>query len=165
MDNPYAASAPSYQQTPAYPPHGTVDPLVVQALQGTKPWVRLCAVIGFIGTGIILLGAVAMLSGSAFMPTQKQELPFAGVQFLIAFLYGAMGVLYLFPSLKLWKYGSSILRLMDTGSNADLVEALDQQRSFWKFVGIMILIMIALNVLMIIGVIGFAIMTAARGMH
>lgn len=99
------------------------------------------------------------------MTTQKQSFPFAGFQFFLGLLYAAMGVFYLFPSIKLWKYGSAILRLMGTGSNADLVEALDQQRSFWKFVGIMILVMIALYIVAIIGAIGFTFMTAARGIH
>jgi len=99
------------------------------------------------------------------MSTQKQTLPFAGFQFVMGLLYAATGVLYLFPSIKLWKYGSSIVRLMGTGSNADLVEALDQQRSFWKFVGIMILVMIALYVVAIIGAIGFTMINAVRGMH
>jgi len=164
MDNPYAASAPSYP-TPAYQAQGLVDPLVVQALQGTKPWVRLCSVMGFISTGFILLASLAMLFGGAFMTAQKQTFPFAGFQFLLGLLYAAMGVLYLFPSIKLWKYGSSIVRLMGTGSNADLVEALDQQRSFWKFVGIMILVMIALYIVAIIGAIGFTMLTTVRGMH
>jgi len=161
MDNPYAASAPSFE-TPVYSP-GMVDPRAVQALQGTKPWVRLCSVIGFISTGFILLAALIMLFGGAFMPTQKQAFPFAGFQFVLGLLYAAMGVLYLFPSIKLWKYGSAILRLMSTGSNADLIEALEQQRSFWKFVGILILVMIALYVLAIVGVAGFTMISVARG--
>jgi hypothetical protein len=106
-----------------------------------------------------------MLFGGAFMTTQKQVLPFAGFQFLVGLLYAAMGVLYLFPSIKLWKYGSSIVRLMGSGSNADLIEALEQQRSFWKFVGIMILIMIVLYVVAIIGALGFTMVTAVRGAH
>jgi hypothetical protein len=163
MENPYAASAPSHD-TPVYSP-GIVDPRAVQALQGTKPWVRLCSVIGFISTGFILLAALVMLFGGAFMTTPKQVLPFAGFQFLVGLLYAAMGVLYLFPSIKLWKYGSSIVRLMGSGSNADLIEALEQQRSFWKFVGIMILIMIVLYVVAIIGALGFTMVTAVRGAH
>jgi hypothetical protein len=163
MDNPYATSAPSYD-TPVYSP-GIVDPRAVQALQNTKPWVRLCSVIGFISTGFILLAALVMLLGGAFMPTQKQAFPFAGFQFVLGLLYAAMGVLYLFPSIKLWKYGSSIVRLMVSGSNADLIEALEQQRSFWKFVGIMILVMIVLYVVAIIGAIGFTTMSAVRGTH
>jgi len=163
MDNPYAASTPSHE-TPVYSP-GIVDPQAVQALQGTKPWVRLCSVMGFISTGFMLVIALIMLLGGAFMPTQKQAFPFAGFQFVMGLLYAAMGILYLFPSIKLWKYGSSIVRLMGSGSNADLIEALEQQRSFWKFVGIMILVMIALYVLAIIGALGFAMVSAARGAH
>lgn len=162
MDNPYATGAPSYS-APASASHSTADPLVIQVLQNTKPWVRLCSVIGFICTGFILLAALVMLLGGAFMGNpQKAAMPFAGFQFVLGFIYAATGILYLFPSIKLWKYGSSILRLMTTGSNADLVEALDQQRSFWKFVGILILIMLALYAVAIVVGIGFAAMAAGQ---
>jgi len=51
---------------------------------------------------------------------------------------------------------------MVTGSNSDLVEALNQQRSFWKFVGIMVLVMIALYIVAIIGAVGFSMFFAIR---
>jgi len=161
MDNPYATGAPSYS-TPPYTSHGAVDPQVIQILQNTKPWVRLCSVIGFICTGFLLLFALLMLLGGAFMGAQKTAMPFAGFQFVLGFIYAAMGILYLFPSIKLWKYGSSILRLMTTGSVADLVEALDQQRSFWKFVGIMVLITLALYAVGIVVGIAFAAIAAGQ---
>jgi hypothetical protein len=161
MDNPYATGAPSYS-TPVYTSHGAVDPQVIQVLQNTKPWVRLCSVIGFICTGFLLLFALVMLFGGAVMTTQNAAMPFAGFQFILGFIYAAMGILYLFPSIKLWRYGSAILRLLSTRSNADLVDALDQQRSFWKFVGIMILITLALYAVGIVIGIAFAAVAASN---
>ena len=52
MDNPYAASAAD----PSLQTQGTVTPAMIQALQGTKPWVRFCSILGFIFTGLIFLG-------------------------------------------------------------------------------------------------------------
>ena len=164
---------------PAIPSGQAVDPRVIQSLQGTKPWVRLCSVIGFISSGLMLIGAFFMLIAGAalggigtFQPqgahqeVAKSALPFAGFQIVIAILYGLIGVLYLFPSLKLWKYGSAILRLMSSGSPDDLADALDLQRAFWKFVGIMILAMIALYLVMIVVMVAvFAFGALAAGSH
>lgn len=164
---------------PAVPTLPSVDPRAIQALQGTKPWVRLCSVIGFISSGLMLVGALFMLIAGAalgsigtFQPqgahqeVAKSALPFAGFQIVMAVFYALFGVIYLFPSLKLWKYGSAILRLMSSGSPDDLVDALDLQRAFWKFVGIMILAMIAIYLVMIVVMIAVVAFGAlAAGSH
>ena len=147
MDNPYATqqtdpmAAPSHQQA--------ITPNVIQALAGTKPWIRLCSIIGFIGAGLMMLGGLGMLLGAVAMGSVLNEtganpaiggLPFAAIS-IFYFLFGA---LYIIPSVKLWKYGTHILNLMQSQSVMDLEAALDAQRAFWKFVGIMICIVLGL---------------------
>lgn len=139
MDNPYAS--PTQDLQPVYS-QGGLSPGVLRALAGTKPWVRFCSVIGFITTGLLILAAVAILVAGGFGGME-------GYVMGISFVYGLMGVLYLFPSVKLWQYGSNIYRLMGSQSMADLEAALEAQRSFWRFVGIMVLILIALYVVLI----------------
>ncbi|MEM9081342.1 MAG: DUF5362 family protein [Verrucomicrobiota bacterium] len=77
--------------------------------------------------------------------------------------YGVFAFFYLFPSLKLWKYGSHIKNFVDSQSINDLEAALDAQRSFWKFVGIMVLLVIAMYILLIVGVAFFAGFAAVNG--
>jgi hypothetical protein len=150
MDNPYQASSHS-----AYPvaSSGSVSPATLQALAGTKPWVRLCSILGFIGAGMMILAGLAVMATGVFGGMgSRQSAAMTGLPLVAAgIFYLLMALLYLFPSLKLWQYGSSIVRLMSSGSNADLEAALDQQRGFWKFVGIMMVILLGLMLLAFVG--------------
>lgn len=149
MENPYSASLAD----PSQHSQGQVTPAMIQALQGTKPWVRFCSILGFICTGLIFLGALSMLAFgtmmSGSMADSGLDMPFGGFSVLISGVYILLGLLYLFPSLKLWKYGSRIVDLMGSQSTEDLEAALDAQRSFWKLVGIMLAIFIGLYVIII----------------
>lgn len=163
MDNPYQAS--SHSAYPAYS-GGNVSPGTQQALAGTKPWVRLCSIMGFIGAGfMILAGLLMMTSGAMVGMSSREAAGLAGLPVVMGITYILLSIIYLFPSVKLWKYGSAIVRLMSTGSTADLEAALDQQRGFWKFVGILMIIMLAFMLLAMVGGIIAGIAGAARMSH
>jgi len=108
-----------------------VSSLVIDKLAGTQGWVRFFSVLGFIIFGLIMLGAV----GALFL---------GGMGVLISLIYIVMGALYFFPTLKLSQYASRIARLRVTKSEVDLSAALEAQRSFWAFVGIVTIIVLFL---------------------
>lgn len=147
MDNPYQASGSGAYE--AEGSSGNVSPGVMQALGATKPWVRFCSVLGFIGTAFLVIAAFAMLAlgGAAGFAGSSSELGAAGalagaLPVVLCIIYLVVAGLYLFPSIKLWKYGTHIMNLMNSQSMEDLEAALDAQRSFWKFVGIMLCVVI-----------------------
>ncbi len=73
----------------------------------------------------------------------------------IGIAYLIFSMLYIYPALKLWKYASGIAALLASGSIMDLENALDQQRSFWKFIGVMMLAILVLYALIaVIAIIG-----------
>jgi len=74
---------------------------------------------------------------------------------VIAVMYGVFAFLYIYPAVKLWAFANRITSLGSTRSVADLDAALTEQRRFWKFLGIMTIIMICLYFVFIIGMIGF----------
>ena len=139
MDNPYQAS----RSGDYYSPQGMVSPATYQALAATKPWVRLCSVMGFIGAGFMILGGIGMIASGAILGSKTSNAA-AGLPAGLGFVYLIMSLLYLIPSIKLWKYGSAIVRLISSRSTVDLDQAMNEQRGFWQFVGIMMLIMIVL---------------------
>lgn len=160
MENPYQASSHS-----AYPASsgGHITPATLQALAGTKPWVRLCSILGFIGAGfMILAGLLMMTTGAMAGMGSRDAAGLGGFPVVMGITYLVLSIIYLFPALKLWKYGSAIVRLMSSNSTADLEAALDQQRGFWKFVGILMIIMIAITLLAMVGGILAGIAGAAR---
>ncbi len=66
--------------------------------------------------------------------------------------------------MKLWNYANSIENLMSSGTVPDLEAALNEQRSFWKYVGILAVILLSLNVVMI-GIVVIGGMSGVSGNH
>jgi hypothetical protein len=168
--DPYTTPAANPHVTPLPASTGTVSAAAVEQLAATKPWVRFMSVITFIGAGFMLVAAagmvmISMLGGLAGsrMPASQVNNPLSGAMGLgIAALYAVLSIVYIFPGVKLWKYAGSIAMLIQSGRDEDLVAALNQQRSFWKFVGILVLIMLVIYFIAIIGVAVFAGITAAK---
>ena len=114
----------------------------------------------------MVAAAAAMLLGGAAMSSVMQKanpaMP-AGFMSGIGFFYVLMAFLYIYPTLKIWKFGTAIGKLVQSGSSADLENALDQQRRFWKFIGIMMIIMLVVYLVFFVVVIGIAATAAAAG--
>ncbi|MDP2877579.1 MAG: DUF4339 domain-containing protein [Holophaga sp.] len=156
--NPYAApQAEVYGARMSGASQGQVSPSIVALLRQTKPWVRLLAVLGFIGIGLMLVGSFAMLAlGSSF----GKGLP-AGFGFGMMLAYMLMAGIQLPAVLFLNRYASRIASLVNSNSPSDLEEALSAQKSFWRYIGILTLILLCIYalifvVMIIAGVAGFA---------
>jgi hypothetical protein len=123
----------------------------------------------FIGAGFMLLAAAGMLmvgmAGASMGARGGASGLSAGLGMGIAAIYGAMAFLHIYPGIKLWKFASSIAALLRSGSDADLVEALNQQRAFWRFTGIVILVIMILYALVIVGMIFFGSLAAFKMSH
>ncbi len=141
-------------------PQYMVSAAAVQQLATTKPWVRFISVMAFIGAGFLLLAAAGMFIasfavGSSVMSKASQGNPAFGAigGFVgLAAIYAVLAFVYIFPALKLWKYANAIGNLLLTGREEDLIAALNQQRSFWKFVGIMIIVMLVVYLIAVIAI-------------
>ncbi len=164
--NPYSSPAANLFGSTSGTSVESVSAGVINQLKRTKPWVRFMGVLLWIGVIFMSLAAAAMLLGGATMGNvMAQANPGMPTGFMtgIAVLYIFLAVLYMFPAIKIWKYGTSIGKLVKSGSNADLEEALNQQRGFWKFVGIMAIIMIVVYIVVMVGVAVFTFSAMAAG--
>jgi hypothetical protein len=168
--NPYATpSANLYGTTGAGA--DSVSEGTLRHLQGTKPWVQFMSVLFFILAGLMFLGGIAMglMGGVSGMAMAEGGEPAAGIAgamgIVMAVIYCTLGLLYLFPAVKMWKYGSRIGTLAQTRSVADLEGALNEQRVVWKFWGIMTIIGIVLGMggAIVAGVAGAMAASAAAG--
>ena len=61
-----------------------------------------------------------------------------------------MSLLYLFPSYFLLKYSGGIRAFLATRSAPQMEQALQSQKSFWKFMGILMLVVICFYILAIV---------------
>jgi len=172
ITDPYATPTTiPYGGESSFPP-GLVSVAAVQQLAATKPWVMFISIMTFIGAGFTLLAALGMFfagfaMNTADMSKATQSNPAFGIFGFagLGAIYVVLAFGYIYAGVKLWKYASAIGSLLQTGSEADLVAALNQQRSFWKFVGILTIIMIVISLVSIVGVAVAAGVAAASHAH
>jgi hypothetical protein len=124
-------------EIPSNQPHSfAITGPMLDSLRQTKPWARLLSVLGFITIGFMLISGAVNMMGLFGTAANNPLKPFL----LIGNLNIVMGLLYFFPSFFLFRFASSIARLLDGGGTDDMEKALANQKSFWKFTGIMTLI-------------------------
>ena len=137
--NPYQPPTRESDGSPEFSsasPEAVVTPRIIESLRKTRPWVLLMAILGMMGAGMTFLG------GLGFLVSAPPEMP-AG----IGLFYFVMGGVYLVPTIMLFKYGTAINRLIYGGGVFALEEALDAQRRFWQFTGIMLIVGVVLSML------------------
>jgi len=142
---------PGYSQYTTSSSPGGVSPLVLEHLRRTKPWVTLFGVLMFVASALIFLAAFAMLA----MAVVGHQVPgfTGGLSFWMGAVYFTLSILYIAPAIYLKRYASSIGRLMQCPSMNELETALAHQTAFWRFIGIMTVVTLALyaGILLIAG--------------
>lgn len=136
MENPYLTGN-HVTDTGALP--GEILGEIIGVLARTKPWVTLCAVVGIVAAGFSMIMAIigGFLAAEAAGSGGVAAIALPVFQ---CFISALVGLTYLFISIKLWRYGSGISRLIGSGTPGDLLQALDRQRGFWKCAGIMVIL-------------------------
>ena len=131
---------------------------MLAALKSTRPWVMFLSILGFICLAFMVLGSLMFIVvGSAV--TQQAKLPaFFGPGF--GMLELLLALIYFFPFLYLLRYGIAIGNIPGYGQAA-MERALQQQKSFWKFMGILMIILLVLYAVIFIGAITLGVMFGA----
>jgi len=122
----------------------TVSDKALGYLNNTHLWITFIAVMGFLGTALMLLIGLAMLAGGSFMPANSK---------MPAMFFTAIGVFYLImsiflcliPGILLMRYGSAISSIPAAGQ-AGLESAMSRQKSFWKYIGFYVIAMVVFEV-------------------
>ena len=128
---------------------------VASHLERTRPWVRFLSILGFVTAAFMV--CVGLLSGASMAMNRN---PFGVAIFIF---YPIVGALYVFPALFLYRYAGHIRDFVQSRQQADLASALDAQRAFWKFVGIMAIVSIVFTIIAIPLAIIFGVMAAMAG--
>lgn len=152
-------------------PGKAVSDAVLDQLARTKGWTRFFSVMLWIGAGFLVLGGIGLmlvggLGGAMGAAGEDAMKAFGGAigGIAVGAIYLVMAFFYIYPALKLGNYSSRISALISTPSDTNLAAALNEQRAFWKYVGIMMIVMFALYFVVIIGAVlvgGFAAATSS----
>lgn len=147
LDGPSGGGAASDSEVPA---------AVVTLLAQTRPWVKLLSILFFVFMGIAIVALVVastVTAGVAGKPSfALQFIPLVLVTFV-----------YIPPVIFLWRYAAGIRRLQNGGGWAAVTEALGNQKSFWKYVGIAAIVMLCFYGVALVGGGFAALMMRGRG--
>lgn len=118
-------------------------------LSDTRKWANFVAIIGFVMTGLLVLVGFAFGSLMSDIPN-SEALP---VNFSGAFglIYVVMGLLYFVPTFYLYRFASNTRAALLNKDDISLEEALKYLMRFFKFIGILLIIVMSIYALMIFG--------------
>jgi len=155
------ATAAALAPVASVPPYGAgtlsysmpqMEPLVVTAramdmLRQTKPWVRFISVLIWITAILMIAAGVFGLFAGMMMVTRGGT---AGRQALFMFAYFPLAILYIMPAVYLSRYATKIDDVMRLRRGDVFEQALEAQKSFWKFCGIAAMIMLVFYIALIV---------------
>jgi amino acid permease len=134
--------------------HGLDETAKAHLLETTR-WTKFLAIIGFIFTGLLVVGALlAITMGSMFSSYPGMGGLGSGLGAGIGFIYLILAVIYLYPVYALFKFSSCMKRGINTGSQDMITDAFRYQKNMYRFIGIMMIIVIAIYLLAFIVLIG-----------
>ncbi len=122
-------------------------------LSEISKWSKFLAVVGFIMAAlIILIGIAFVLFGSTITAELPTPFVFTG---MIGVIYVAMGLLYYFPAKYLYDFSTYARQALSIQNQEALVYAFAKLKSFYKFWGILMIVVLATyGVAIVFGVLG-----------
>ncbi|TDQ06964.1 DUF5362 family protein [Pedobacter metabolipauper] len=115
----------------------------------TAKWAKFLAIVGFVFCALIIIAAFSV---GAIMGTLSTMTPGMGAfgkmgAGFLTVIYLIFGLLYFYPSLMLFKYANAAKRAILFSDQLSLSEAMGKMKSFFKFYGILMIIVISIYAL------------------
>jgi hypothetical protein len=158
-ENPYRSPEAGVSPVAPLTSGGFLTDIMLACLKGASPWLRFVGIVGFVGCGLtVLIGIIFLATGPA-MGWVWETVP--GINFY-ADVFGAvfggvmggycliLGVLCFFPSFFIYNFGTGIRNYIRSGAGEELETAFRNNKSLWKFIGILTIIGLAFIPLSII---------------
>jgi len=133
------------QKTPAI----ELQQEALRYLNETRKWTYFLAIMGFVFIGImVIIGLFMGVIFSKFAPGAVGKTPFpTGIT---GFIYIVLGVIYLFPTLYLLKFSTWTKKAVSSMSSGGITQAVKNLKSLFRFIGILMIVMMGLYVVFII---------------
>ena len=117
-------------------------------LSETAKWAKFLSILGFIMVGLMVIGA---LSISMMMSIPGGGSLTGGMSTgLLTVVYLIMAGVYFFPVYYLFKFSQNLSAAISSGSSDSYEKAFEYQKSQYKFVGIMAIVVLSLYLIIIL---------------
>lgn len=120
-------------------------------LKETAKWANFLSIVGFVIVGLMILfglffGAII----GAFMSGMQDESIPAMSGGLMGLIYVIIAIIYLMPTLYLYRFGRRTKEALKADDTDALTRAFKQLKSCFKFLGIMMIVVLAIYAVMIV---------------
>jgi hypothetical protein len=136
---------------------------VLTYIKGASPWLRFIGIVGYIGCGLMVFGGIIFIALIPTMNSLWRTIPELGSFSAVmgTAFSGSMGIYFFicavvgfFPSRFIYNFGNKIRSYLRSGSNEDLEDAFKNNKSLWKFTGIVVIISLAfIPIMTIVGIV------------
>jgi hypothetical protein len=128
-------------------------------LSESARWARFLSIMGFIGCGLMVLGGLLFGSFFSYMMKNNEPETTAVAGGLFSSLYAASAilgaVLVFFPSMYLFRFSSKMRIATNNNDQSALTDSIKNLKSFFKFYGIVTIVVLSVYALAIVaGIIG-----------
>lgn len=121
----------------------SVTPTASGYLSETGKWAKFLAIVGFCFIGLIVL--IGLFAGTAMSAFGGDALPFPG--FVFGLFYVLIGAIYFFPLYYLIRFATQVRTALVQRNTQLLETAFENLKSHYKFIGILMVIVLALYLL------------------
>lgn len=116
-------------------------------LKTAGKWGRFISIVSLVSIGLMMLGL--LFFGGTMMALASSDLGAAGALGGTAILifYGLLFALYIYPTVMLYKFSTNVIKAADNGNPTAASEAFASLKSMFKFMGILLAIILGLYAL------------------
>lgn len=133
-------------------------------LKETSSWAKFLAIVGFVFCGLFVLVGLffgSFIGSMAAMSAGSSSALMGGTFFTI--IYVAFGLIYFMPCFYLYKFATSTKRALAADDTSELTEALKNHKSMFKFMGIVMIVVLGIYALFFVfGILGVAVAGLSR---
>lgn len=138
-----------------------LNDIAVNALRVSAKWSLFLAIMGFIGIGFMIIGAIIMTSVMETLPDNGN--PILALKGFVSVVYILFAALYFPPVYYLFKYSTDMKNAIQIKDSEDIGNALNYLKKHHKYLGVSMIVIMSLYVFLIIGVVITSIIAATRG--
>jgi hypothetical protein len=150
--NPYESTQTDLDEQKPIVSQGVFTSAMIVHLKAAAPWMKFMGITSFVGSGIVIIVGILMF----FLPVLGEEFDVtesvfsALINSAFGFFYLAYGAVSFFPAMFLYRFASKINLFIKTKNERAMENALQNNKSFWKFYGVLAIILLAIIPLMFI---------------
>ena len=119
-------------------------------LKETGKWSFFISILGVVGIVFMLFGGLLSSFVFNYLPQQETSLVPFNMRITMTIFYLVLGLLYIFPVYYLLQFSIKLKKALTTKNDEVLADAFQMLKSHYKFIGVLFIIVISLNVLSLV---------------